>query len=255
MIRRRCIVGVIGGDDSNQVEAAQRVGEAIARAGQIILTGGEPKNTNEVKNAVLWGAAQAEEAAFGRPPVHARMVGILKSSQDAVDWNDRDHPCRLILKTGLTSFERDPINGLTPDALIVFQGGRGTLCELAYAAAANMPIRYYRSIQQLRNKAAEHLGDGVLKSVFGEALEKYSVVRGRTIGFPDLIRELSGALDTAQSDDLSPEEIVRASVEDAFQGQTELGPVRFPGLWGDVERSKVRFESIAHRICRCGDQS
>jgi hypothetical protein len=126
---------------------------------------------------------------------------------------------------------------------------------LAYAAAANMPIRYYRSIQQLRNKAAEHLGDGVLKSVFGEALEKYSVVRGRTIGFPDLIRELSGALDTAQSDDLSPEEIVRASVEDAFQGQTELGPVGFPGLWGDVERSKVRFESIAHRICRCGDQS
>jgi predicted Rossmann-fold nucleotide-binding protein len=255
MFRKRCIVGVIGGDDSDQVGAAQKVGAAIAKAGQIILTGGEPKNTNEVKNAVLWGAAQAEGPVPGRSRVHARMIGILMSLQGTADWNNRDHPCRLILKTGLTSFERDPINGLTPDALIVFQGGRGTLCELAYAAAANKPIRYYKSILQLRNKTAEHLGDGALKDVFGEALQKYSVVGGKTIVFSDLARELSRALDAALSDDLSAEEIVRASVEDTFQGQTELGPIGFPGLWGDVESSKARFESIVQRICRCGDGS
>ena len=254
MIRSRCIVGVIGGDDSNQVEAARRVGQAIARAGHIVLTGGEPKDTNDVKNAVLWGAACAEKSAPDNPRVQARMVGILKSAQGSVDWNDRDHPCRLILKTGLTSFERDPINGLTPDTLIVFQGGRGTLCELAYAAAAKKPIRYYRSLHHLRDKTAEHLGDGVLRKVLGEALKKYSVASGSTIAFSDLVRELSDALDTAHSDDLSPEEIVRASVEDAFQGRTELGSAEFPGLWGDTARTKVQFESIVDRICRCGDQ-
>lgn len=255
MLRKRCIVGVIGGDDSNQAGAARKVGEAIAKAGHIILTGGEPKNTNDVKNAVLWGAAQAEGNVTGRPPVNARMIGILASGQGTVDWNNQDHPCRLILKTGLTSFERDPINGLTPDSMIVFQGGRGTLCELAYAAAANKPIRYYKSIRQLRHKTAEHLGDGILKDVFGEALRKYSVVEGETITFADLVCELLRALYAQESDDLSAEDLVRASLHDAYQGQTELGPITFPGLWGDVESSKARFVSVAERICRCGDES
>jgi predicted Rossmann-fold nucleotide-binding protein len=120
MLRNRCIVGVIGGDESAQVGAARQVGAEIAKVGQIILTGGTPVNTNDVKNAALWGAHQAEKTGTGSSSVRARMIGILNSEQ--VDWNT-PHPCRLFLKTGLTSFERDAINGLTPDVLIVFQGG------------------------------------------------------------------------------------------------------------------------------------
>ena len=61
MPRKRCIVGVIGGDESSQVDAALRVGGEVAKAHQIILTGGTPVDTDDVKNAALWGAHQAEK--------------------------------------------------------------------------------------------------------------------------------------------------------------------------------------------------
>jgi hypothetical protein len=47
-LRKRCIIGVIGGDESHQVAAARKIGEEIARADQIILTGGRPEPGNEV---------------------------------------------------------------------------------------------------------------------------------------------------------------------------------------------------------------
>ncbi len=242
--RKRCIVGVIGGDESVQIDSARKVGEEIANADQIILTGGRPVNTNDVKNIVLWGAHEAEKNAAVSRTVRARMIGVLKSKQ--VEWNT-DQPCRLILKTGLTSFERDAINGLTPDVLIVFQGGRGTLCELAYAAAARKPIRYYKSVDQLRRKTEEHLAHDVLRDVLNEATGKYPCVMGRNITSADLIEELHRELDMVQSDDLSPGEIVREAVALAFQNGTALGPTGFPGLNGETRH----FEDVVRGICDC----
>jgi predicted Rossmann-fold nucleotide-binding protein len=244
ILRKRCIVGVIGGDESVQVEAARQVGEEIAKASQIILTGGMPLDSNEVKNAALWGAHQAERRSRWFTSVRARMIGILKSKQ--VEW-DTAHPCRLFLKTGLTSFERDAINGLTPDVLIVFQGGRGTLCELAYAVAASKPIRYYKSVAQLRRKTEQHLADGLLNRVLEEALGKYPTVMGKTVSSADLIRELGRALDAATPDDLSPAKTVRDAVAEVFRNRVALGQTGFPGLGGEVQR----FETTVKQISDC----
>jgi len=152
-LRKRCIIGVTGGDESHQVAAARKIGEEIARADQIILTGGRPEPGNEVKNATLWGAHEAERSSTADNPVKARMIGILKRGK--LNWK-MPNPCRLFVQTELSSFERDPINDLTPDAIIVFRGGRGTLCELAYAAAASKPIAFYHSITQLQEKTAAY---------------------------------------------------------------------------------------------------
>ena len=245
LFRTRCLVGVIGGDDSVQSEAARQFGAEIVRAGQILLTGGTPVNTNEVKNAAMWGAMQAEERSAGEEPVRARMIGILNSQTE--DW-DTSHPCRLYLRTGLTSYERDAINGLTPDVLIVFRGGRGTLCELAYAAAACKPLRYYDSVEALRDKTQEHIADGALAPVLEEALRKYPVVLGREVSSQDLLRALCGALDGAKSEDFDPKRTIHQVVDDVFKHGPRLGPTGFPGLNGE----KRRFESLVESIGKCG---
>ena len=137
MHRRLCVIGVIGGNkNDDQYKEAQMVGKAIVEAGHIILTSGGPEHTHHIKDAALCGAVR-EESQSGKP---ARLVGILPRDKTFkewdrkhVNWGDDDdkkkHPYRLILETGLTSYERDPINGLTPDSLIIFDGGEGTLCD------------------------------------------------------------------------------------------------------------------------------
>jgi hypothetical protein len=245
--RERCIIGVIGGDESTQADAARRVGAEIARAGQILLTGGKPIDTNEVKNAAMWGAKLAQNGSTAEVPVVARMIGILNS--EAVEWNVPDS-CSLFLKTGLSSYERDAINGLTPDVLVVFRGGRGTLCELAYAAAASKPLRFYDSADALRGKTRKHIADGVLRPVLEEALIKYRVVNGKELTSQYLMQQLLNAVDAAQNEPLNSKLTVRHAVEDAFKGRTQLGESGFPGL----DRERSRFELLVQRIGHCSER-
>src|ERR1035441_1553086 len=100
-LRKRCIVGVIGGDDSMQVEAARQVGAELARAGHFLLTGGTPMDTNHAKDPALRRRKHAEESS-GSGSLRARMIGILKSR--TIEWATPE-PCRLFLMTGLSSFE------------------------------------------------------------------------------------------------------------------------------------------------------
>jgi predicted Rossmann-fold nucleotide-binding protein len=235
---------VIGGDESHQVAAARKTGEEIARADQIILTGGRPEPGNEVKNATLWGAHEAERSSTADNPVKARMVGILKGGK--LNWK-MPNPCRLVVETGLSSFERDPINGLTPDAIIVFRGGRGTLCELAYAAAASKPIAFYDSIVQLRQKTHEHLSDGVLVKVLEEALGRYPNVSGKRVSSEDLITALNHVLKTAQPTNPDPKQLVSELIRRVFAQGTMLPRTGFPGLDGDAEQ----FEIAVKRMDDC----
>lgn len=248
--RARCIIGVIGGDDSAQTEAARQVGREIARTGQILLTGGEPVNNNDVKNAAMWGAKQAEDDFLRRAsssipgvPVRARMIGILKSER--VEWS-APNPCCLFLRTGLSSYERDAINGLTPDVLVVFRGGRGTLCELAFAAAASKPLRFYDSASALSKKTREHVKDGKLILVLEEALGKYRSIDGKDVTYQHLLQKLDAALDSARDETLDPRAIVAKAVSDAFRGGP-LGRCGFPGISGET----VHFEKFLERIDQC----
>lgn len=242
--RTRCIIGVIGGDESHEAPVARRIGEEIAVSGHIVLTGGRPEPTTEVKNATLWGAHQAELNAPAERHVKARMIGILK--RGAPNWNP-PNPCRLILETGLSSYERDAINGLTPDAMIVFLGGRGTLCELAYAAAAGKPIAFCGSTAALRTKTEEHISDGVLEAVFKEALGKYPYISGKRLLPADLLSALENALSLEPLPNTDPKQIVRTQIERAFESVSTLGRTGFPGLNGETER----FEMAVQRMEEC----
>jgi predicted Rossmann-fold nucleotide-binding protein len=242
--RTRCIIGVIGGDESHEAPIARRIGEEIAVAGHIVLTGGKPEPGTEVKNATLWGAHQAELNASTERPVKARMIGILK--RGAPKWNP-PNPCRLILETGLSSYERDAINGLTPDAMIVFLGGRGTLCELAYAAAAGKPIAFCDSAAALYAKTEEHISDGVLESVFKEALGKYPYVSGKRLTPADLLTALQNALSFEPLSNTDPKQIVYTQIQRVFENVSTLGRTGFPGLNGEIER----FEMAVQRMEDC----
>lgn len=112
MAQRRIIIGAIGGD--GQKEAAVALGKAVAEAGCILLTGGELRDSDEVKDAAMLGAASTR--ATGSTP---RLVGIIPSN--IPKW-DESVENALFLRTGLEHNFRNVINGLTPDVLIVFGG-------------------------------------------------------------------------------------------------------------------------------------
>ena len=137
--------------------------------------------------------------------------------------------------------------GVTPDALVVFRGGRGTMCELAYAIAASKPLRFYDSVDALRESTKAHIVDGGLTPVLEEALGKYPVINGRELNSRDLIHELLNVLGIANNEPLDPNLTVRRAIDDAFKGKLRLGRSGFPGL----SRETLRFERHVARISRC----
>ena len=142
-MHRRALIGVIGGD--KQGETARSLGRAAAAAGVILLTGGgDPTDIklqpDEVKNAVFRGALDAEADGSGV----ARFVGVLPSGN--VRWL-RPRPRHCLLETGLQHFERNVINGVTPDVLVVMGGSRGTLAEAAFALAIPDALRATRVVE------------------------------------------------------------------------------------------------------------
>jgi hypothetical protein len=98
--------------------------------------------------------------------------------------------------------------------------------------------------------AEEHTADGVLRAVLNEALGKYPAVKGTTVTWRDLVRDLCRALDQVGSEAADEKEIVRHAVDTAFRDGTPIGPTGFPGLGGE----RKRFESIVARISVCQEE-
>jgi uncharacterized protein (TIGR00725 family) len=246
MTDRRIIIGAIGGD--KQAAASEAFGASVARAGCILLTGGKPQHGGEVKDASMRGAISVEAQGLA-----ARLVGIIPSS--VTTW-DEIHPRRLILYTGLEHNVRNVINGLTPDVLIVFGGGRGTLAEAAFALAAGKPLfltfgSTAEALARLRRNFGKFFGEG---SPFERDVDVYlrAPVRAyqdaweRPPSTPELKDRLAEFL--AKTPDLpaGPDDLVascRAAVPDTARF-TETG---FPGLPGDAQ-AKARFEEIIVRL-------
>lgn len=128
--RRLPLVGVIGGEDRSG--CARLVGRELVKNNCVVLTGGCPTgNRDQTKNAAIIGALDAEQNNEGI----ARFIGIMpqNSKQNfSIECLTSRH---LIIHSGLGSLDRDPINGTTPDVLICFDGGTGTICELAFGIA------------------------------------------------------------------------------------------------------------------------
>ncbi len=245
-MRKRAIIGVIGG--GNQETLARAVGAEISCQDQILLTGGTPAklvakvfggliDSSEVKFAAIDGACDAEV------PEHrvSRFIGILLGGipEDLLKDSNRH---RLLYRTGLSGISRDPINGLTPDVLIVFSGGTGTLLELAYAATAKKPLLFAQSVIALKDKLTEHRKDGKLRMFLDEATQSYPTVNGQRIGHNDLDSLLECTLKCSEDFNGSPKELVVQAKNNAIAKplSEESG---FPGLPG-ITHSKERFEKL-----------
>lgn len=128
--RRIPVVGVIGGEDRSG--CARSVGRELVKNRCVVLTGGCPiDGHNETKHAAMMGALDAEQLGEGT----ARLIGIMPKNNTQNLIFECLTPRQLIIHSGLSSLDRDPINGITPDVLVCFDGGTGTLCELAFGLA------------------------------------------------------------------------------------------------------------------------
>lgn len=125
--RKPKIVGVMGshGDEPNVREQARLLGEAIARRGHVLLTGG--------------GTGLMRAASGGAHGAGGLVIGILP--------NDRKRPMDgypnefvdIAVFTGMYE-GRNVINAKTPHCLIALAGGAGTLSEIALGLRAGTPV-------------------------------------------------------------------------------------------------------------------
>lgn len=126
--RKPFIIGVMGGhaDEPPAVlEEAQRLGEAIARRGHVLLTGGGPG----VMRAASEGAYMAGGLVIGILP-NDRMHPLDKYPNEFVD---------IPIYTGMFD-ARNIINAKTPHVLVALSGGPGTLSEIAIALRNGTPV-------------------------------------------------------------------------------------------------------------------
>jgi uncharacterized protein (TIGR00725 family) len=125
---RRLAVSVIGDarlEDSARIEEAERLGDALVRAGFRVVTGG------------LGGVMEAVSRGARRSPAweEGRVVGILPSyrKSDANPW------CDIVIPTGL-QLGRNILVAASGDVIIAIGGGSGTLSEMALAWQLGRPL-------------------------------------------------------------------------------------------------------------------
>lgn len=126
--RKPVVIGVMGShheESPRTMEDARALGEAIARHGWVLLTGGGP--------GVMRAACEGAFRAGGL------VIGILP--------NDKRHPLEkypnefvdIPIYTGMYD-ARNVINAKTPDVLVAMKGGPGTLSEMAIALRSGTPV-------------------------------------------------------------------------------------------------------------------
>jgi SLOG cluster4 family len=244
--RRRRIVGVIGGD--NNMRRGEELGREIARRGWILLTGGQVleravvEPIGAVKDASMLGADAAESEGNGS--VAARLVGIIPSR--TVRWR-RPSARRLFLDTGLSHNVRNVINGRTPDIVVAFGGGQGTLAEVAFAKAASREVIFYSGLERLRRNFEQYFGKGSAhihrETYFEEPLRTYPEASGIAGTVSGLISLLGQMLAESIEADCTA-----ATLADRIESTARPnGQTGFPGLPGDSD-SKGKFETIIEEI-------
>ena len=239
---RKTIVGIIGGDDRR--DQAMSVGKAVAVCGAILLTGGgapeESLKGTQAKDAAMAGYRKATGQTRG-------MVGILPSTRE--NWDISTSPGSLFLGTGMSSYERNAVNGLTPDIVIAFRGGEGTLCELAFAFWANAPVLLADSLEHHRKKFREHKTKGSLQVALEAASNCYDKIGPGRVDAGELLLLLGRALDDSSEDRLSTTPYSVDALRKELQAlPPELGHTGFPGLPGAIAESKARFEDVIVKI-------
>lgn len=128
MPARAPYVAVVGSSQASpeQARAAEEVGDGLARAGAIVITGG--------RGGVMAAASRGAREAGGT------VVGLLPG----LDRADANEWVTVALPTGLGELR----NGLVvraADVVVAVGGAYGTLSEIALALAARVPVLGLRS--------------------------------------------------------------------------------------------------------------
>jgi hypothetical protein len=125
--KRPVIVGVIGGKDVPQevLELAEELGARIAGQGYVLMNGGGPG----VMQAVSRGAYKAG----------GLIVGILPIAKNEPGRGYPNEYVNIPIYTDLAD-ARNIIIAQSPDVIVAFRGGYGTLSEIALALKYRTPI-------------------------------------------------------------------------------------------------------------------
>ena len=160
---------------------------------------------------------------------------------------------RLLLRLTLLSEQRDPINAFTPDVLIAYKGGPGTLCELAYAALANKPVFLCDGRSVFKTKYDQHnTPPGRLGDVLKIAHAAYPSLQGKAFTIDVLTSSLQQLLNDAEDcSTCSAAEVVSKALAKL---PSDLGMTGFPGLSNDPT-SKATFERIVLEISQFTEES
>jgi len=240
-LERQPIVGVIGGGEREK--EAYAVGAQIAKHRAILLTGGEFCTNgllnDEVKNASMVGFKESSRSTTG-------LIGILSSEH--IEWDLNTRPGALFLRTGLTAYKRDPINGLTPDIVIAFRGGEGTLCELAFAVLQGKPIFLADPQMHHYKKLNQHRNQGTFTTALVEACKAYPFLNGQETSEASLGHLLERFLNPNQN--AAPSYSAERLAKALNALPTPLLQTGFPGLPSDMVSSKKRFEEAVFRISK-----
>src|SRR5262249_305528 len=149
-----------------------------------------------------------------------------------------------------SSTGRNAFTGMTPDAMIVFPGSRGTLTEMAFAWARGTPVWLWRSRDFLRDKRRRHQTRqdprGTVLDQMMDALAVLPMDQARAYCVEELDAALEQALDQALDADRSPADLLRAIIArlDGISTDCETG---YPGRRDDPT-SKRWFEGEVVRI-------
>lgn len=151
---RRWSISVIGSSSASPeiLSMAEELGRQIMEAGFNLISGG----LNGIMDAVSKGAFSVVGEKSGR------IVGILPTDkkEDASPYVD------IVIPTGI-GFARNYIVALSGDALVVVNGGSGTLTEIAYAWRFGKPIVALTSSGGWARKlAGERLDDRHAQAIY-----------------------------------------------------------------------------------------
>ena len=151
---RRPQILVIGSDKDHCSEAAYRtayqIGLEVAKRGAILVSGG----LGGVMEAASQGAKNAE----------GFVIGIIP--QDNKTYANKY--CDAVIATGIGS-ARDFLTAYSADAVIVVEGGAGTLIEVAAAYQKKIPIIAITGTGGIADKIAHtYLDDRKLEPILAE---------------------------------------------------------------------------------------
>ncbi|QIG51069.1 hypothetical protein G5V57_27085 [Nordella sp. HKS 07] len=237
---RRPIIAAVGG--SKNFEEGKEFGREVTRRQWILLTGGELRDERDVarggalKESSMLGAA--EEGVPRRP---ARLVGIIPDGQPPpLPWMAEGR--HFFLRTGLLHNIRNVINARTPDLVVAFGGGAGTLAEIAFALQAGRPVMVHRGWNRLQRNIERYFGRPLLlQEYLGDPLMAYPEA-GDMHHLHALLQEFFATT--------APAEVSAESLLDTIaQTLNVASPTGFPGLPG-CPGSKDEFERVIRAISR-----